>query len=574
MFLTCKEHIESVPAGNQVPKTFLWLYPETEIRTGVSKRSLHWWGEDPDGVVRGFLFSFRTVAAPVTTPAQPDTVRYVWTASNDTTILFPLDTLFRRFAVTVRAVDNSFAGLPVNSPVRLSPSAYWDVNDNGVFDSGDLQMPELAAAMDPVGSTLTFPVRNSPPSVSFAASPFDPTVTMKQPDTTYSAATFAFSAADPDGNNTLQSYRIALNDTSRPANWLTITLRDTLLTLLVPRARSDAAGSVPGTEVAADVYSGTFLGRRLIGQLSGLRLNANNVFYVQVKDVAGEYSLPLRMPSSAGVWYVRRPQGRLLLVSDYITSDGDAARATYLANLAGIPGGEFAAVDELNIGRGLDANMKSAGTPGAMVPAFVDPALTQTFLLYDYVFWYTDQYPSLTVAQLTLFTYMQNGGKVLFSTTFQNTVDPRGALNDFAPIDSVSSVPFTPRPAPGDTRIYANYRVFPDSTDPGNIYPQLAFNQPPAPQTFFLVYMRPIYRRSDARYIYHLQRDTLNTPPRYIGMPNLAAVDGQRQIIFFGLPLHLLNNQVYGNPAGLQAFFTRVFTREFNPLHKVNRMKF
>jgi hypothetical protein len=86
--------------------------------------------------------------------------------------------------------------------------------------------------------------------------------------------------------------------------------------------------------------------------------------------------------------------------------------------------------------------------------------------------------------------------------------------------------------------------------------------------------MRPIYRRSDARYIYHLQRDTLNTPPRYIGMPNLAAVDGQRQIIFIGLPLHLLNNQVYGNPAGLQAFFTRAFTREFNPLRKVNRMKF
>jgi hypothetical protein len=572
--LTCKEHIEGVPAGNQVPKTFLWLYPESEIRTGVSKRSLHWWGEDPDGVVRGFLFSFRTVAAPVTSPPQPDTVRYVWTASNDTTILFPLDTLFRRFAVTVRAVDNSFAGLPPNSPVRLSPSMYWDVNDNGVFDSGDLLLPELAAAMDPVGSTLTFPVRNSPPLVSFAASPFDPTATMKQPDTTYTAATFAFSASDPDGNNTLKSYRITLNDTSKPANWLTITLRDTVVTLLVPRARSDAAGSAPGTEVVADVYSGTFLGRRLIGQLSGLRLNASNVFYVQVKDVAGEYSPPLRMPSSAGIWYVKRPQGRLLLVSDYITSDGDAARSTYLTNLAGIPGGEFRTVDELNIGRGLDANMKSAGMPGAMVPAFVDPALTQTFLLYDYVFWYTDQYPSLSVAQLTLFTYMQNGGKVLFSTTFQNTVDPRGALNDFAPIDSVSSVPFTPRPAPGDTRIYANYRVFPDSTDPGNIYPPLAFNQPPAPQTFFLVYMRPIYRRSDARYIYHLQRDTLNTPPRYIGMPNLAAVDGQRQIIFIGLPLHLLNNQVYGNPNGLQAFFTRAFTREFNPLRKVNRMKF
>jgi hypothetical protein len=410
--------------------------------------------------------------------------------------------------------------------------------------------------------------------VSFALSPLDPTVTMKQPDTTYTAATFAFSATDPDGNNTLLSYRIALNDTSKPANWLTITLRDTIMTLVVPRLRSDAAGGVPGTEVAADVYSGTFLGRRVIGQLPNLRLNAYNVFYVQVKDVAGEYSPTVTMPSGTGAWYVRRPQGRLLLVNDYIASDGSAALDTYVANLAGIPGGEFLRVDELNIGRGLDANAKSAGNAGLMVPAFVDPALIQTFLLYDYVFWYTDQYPSLTVAQLSLFTYMQNGGKVLFSTTFQNTVDPRGALGDFAPIDSVSSVPFTPRPAPGDTRIPANYRVFPDSSDPRNIYPQLAFNAPPPPQTFFLVFMRPIYRRSDARYIYHLQRDTLNSPPRYIGVPNVAAIDGQRQIVFIGLPLHLLNNRVYGNPEGLQAFFTRVFTREFNPLRKVDRMRF
>ena len=82
----------------------------------MSKEQLHWWGEDPDGVVRGYLFGFRIVALRVTSPPVPDTMRYVWTAATDTTILFPLDTLFRRFAVTVRAVDNSFAGLPGACP--------------------------------------------------------------------------------------------------------------------------------------------------------------------------------------------------------------------------------------------------------------------------------------------------------------------------------------------------------------------------------------------------------------------------------------------------------------------------
>ncbi|HUI08900.1 MAG TPA: hypothetical protein VL221_01170, partial [Bacteroidota bacterium] len=198
-----------------------------------------------------------------------------------------------------------------------------------------------------------------------------------------------------------------------------------------------------------------------------------------------------------------------------------------------------------------------------------------TFLLYDYIFWYTDQYPSLATAQLSLFTYMQNGGKVLFSTTFQSGLDPRAAFKDFAPIDSIDSSPLPApvHPSVSDTRIPVNYRLYADSSGGGVPYPRLAFIlNGSAP--YHIVFMRPIYRRSDARYIYHLQPDTANTPPRYIGMPNLAAVDGQRTIVFIGLPLHLLDNTVYGNPEGLQAFFNRVFLQEFNPLHKVNRMRF
>jgi len=572
MSLSCREHLVDAPLGNSPPKTSLWLYPGGDIRAGVTREHLHWWGEDPDGVVRGYLFSFRVVQSNVTAPATPDTTRYTWTVAQDTLILFPLDTAFLRFAVTVRAVDNGFGGLAEHAAVRLAPFPYLDNNDNGVFDAGDARLDALTGAMDPAGSTLTFPIVNTPPSVSFVPNPIDATIPLKQPDTTYTVATFSWTGSDPDGNNTLRSYRIALNDSTFTVNTLALGLRDTLITLVVPRLRSDAAG--PGGIVTADVYSGQFLGRRQIGQITGLRLDALNVLYVQAKDVAGAFSPAITMPSGTNTWYVRRPQSRLLIVDDYISPDAAQALATYQRNLASIPGNAFVQVDMLNIGAGLLAADKNYGKPGPLTPPFVDPALIQTFLLYDYIFWYTDQYPSLGTAQLSLFTYMQNGGKVLFSTTFQSGLDPRAAFKDFAPIDSINSspLPSSTHPSPGDTRIPNNYRLYADSTS-GTIYPQLAF-VPNGSSPFNFVFMRPIYKRSDARYIYHLQADTANTPPRYFGTPNLAAVDGQRTIVFVGLPLHLLDNTQYGNPLGLQAFFNQVFLNEFNPLHKVNRMKF
>ena len=565
--VSCREHIAGTNSTNGKPSTYLWLYPDSTVGTGVSKAHLHWWGEDPDGLVRGFLFSFKAVYGGVTALPVPDTLRYTWTSKNDTTILFPLDTLFRKFTVVVRSVDNGFGGLPDGSVVRLTPFAYWDKNDDGMFDADDQKLPDLEGAMDMKGASLVFPIRNSPPSVTFLQNPNDPTNILRQPDTTFTVATFGWTASDPDGNNTLVSYRIALNDTTDPSNWLTIPLRDSVITLVVPRLRSDAAGAT----VSADVWTGTFLGRQFVGQLPGMRLDALNKFFVEVKDVAGEYSIPGVLPSGTDHWYVKRPRGTLLLVSDYVNSDAAAALSTYQASLTAVSP-QFASVDILNIGQGVALADKSGGRVGTLVPPFVDPALIQTFLLYDYVLWYTDQQPSLGVAQLSLFPYIQNGGKVLFSTTFLTTIDPRGALRDFAPIDSISSVdlsttrPAVPPAVAGDTRIPANFILYADSSDASDIYPQLAFNSTPSTHVIF---MRPVYRRADAKYIYHLQADSRG---RYFGTPNIGVIDGQRTIIFMGLPLHLLNNTTAGK--GLAAFFTKVFASEFSPSQVINRTVF
>ncbi len=574
----CSEKITDNPVTNKPPKTYLWLYPDSTIGIGVSRQHLRWWGEDPDGVVKGYLFAF--VATKVSRTPSPDTLRYTWVTKNDTVMQFPLDTLFRNFTVFVRAVDNTFNGLPNQSIVRLAPSPYVDNNKNGAFDAGDESLPGLLGAIDPTGALQTFPIRNTKPTISFLQNPNDPSLALRQPDFTFTVASFGFKGSDADGDNTLASYRIAVNDTSNPANWLSLPLRDTVITLVVPRARSDAAPQGNGVPVTADVYGGKFLGRHLLGQLPGLRLDAPNVFYVQAKDVAGEFSPPIRMPSGTQQWIVKRPRGKLLLVQDYTRNDAASAVATYITSLqAADP--SLTAIDTLNLALDVNAVQKQAGTLSRMVAPYIDPALIQTFLLYDYVFMYTDEYPSIKVLQVAPFTYIQNGGKMLFSTFFSpdfSRFSISTILREFAPIDSVCSA-FLPAtsPVPGARLIRANTLVLPDSTVPTNIYPLLAFNSSPSTHVFF---MREVYKRTDARVIYRLPRDRSSYTSVDPGggadtlQPKVAVVDGEGKIVFVGLPLHLLNNTVQGNPDGLKAFFRKIFTQHFRPSHKVDRRKF
>jgi hypothetical protein len=108
----CREHIADNPAAIRAPSTFLWLFPDSSLATGVSKTHLHWWGECQNALIRGYLFSFRIVTPGSTPASRIDTMRYSWTTKTDSTLLFPLDTLYRRFEVVVRGVTSSFRGLP------------------------------------------------------------------------------------------------------------------------------------------------------------------------------------------------------------------------------------------------------------------------------------------------------------------------------------------------------------------------------------------------------------------------------------------------------------------------------
>jgi hypothetical protein len=583
-FFQCKEKIADSPIGNSPPRTYLWLYPDppesTVVDTGISRRRVHWWAEDPDGLVRGYLFGF--VRFRNNGMLAPDTVTYTWTTKNDTTIRFPLDTLFRYFTVFVRAVDDQFPGLPERSRVRLVPTPVADTSGLGVFDQ---PLARLTGAMDPRGAFLVFPVRNTPPTITFAQNPNDPTNLLRLPDYTYTVVSIGFKGYDPDGDETLAEYRIALNDTSNPGNWMSVRTRDTVVTLVVPRERSDAAPNIPGAEVVADVYSGKFLGGQVVGQLPGLRLDTTNVFFVQARDVAGEYSSVIRIPTATqSAWFVKRPRGKVLLVQDYTDIDSTSARTAYLTGLHGIPDPVFATIDELNITpAGFPITEKQAGRVSRMVPPYIDPTMIRTFLLYDYVILFTDAVPTLGVIQAVPFYYLQNGGKMLLSMKFSadfSLFNPTAILREFAPVDSVASVFLGtphPFPSPGDNRIRGASKLHPDSSIAGNIYPGLVFIG--TRSTIHSFFWRDMYRRTDGRVIYRLEPDSLG---RYNAVdpggndtarPKVAIVDGQGKIVIFGLPMHLLTDTA--NPSlGLMPLFRKMFTEHFSARHRIDRRKY
>jgi photosystem II stability/assembly factor-like uncharacterized protein len=539
----CRNNPSEHEATNKSPKTLLWLYPDSTIAPGHSKQHIHWSGTDPDGLVNGYLFASGKLGLNPRHLVFSDSIVWHWISTQDSIVAFPLLTKRDTFQIVVRAVDNSYpSAIASGAVIRnvVSGKPYWDKNNNGIYDSSDVYLPSFANSIDPQGGILSFPVVNQPPSISFAPNPNNPTVNIQQPDTTYTASSFAWSATDPDGDETVVQFEIALNDTNDLSRLLVIPSAsiaatasamslpalpnsDTyfLVSLLVPRERTDGLTGSP--EVTADVWSGMFgTVRRNIGQLGHLKLNSLNTFYVRARDIADSASSWIRLPGDAThTWYVRNPHGSVLIVDDYLASDKDSALTFYRSLVKSAGYSDF---EVMNIDRGLTAADKLSQTLGKMVPNLLDPAMISTLQLFDVVVWYSDVYPSLVAAQFPLYQYVHDQtrhGKVIFTTQFQYSIDPRGAITDFAPLDSISNVDLNNSrmlPTAGDTHIPKGYALLPISSS----YPQLVFNSP-SKSSLYSVYVRPIYKRADAEYIYRIQADTSRiTSTNRIGPPSYS----------------------------------------------------
>src|SRR4030095_8424442 len=170
---SCTDLTEGV-VNNLPPETFLSLFPDSIISPQKTRIKITWWGDDPDGLLSGFHFSF-------------DSTNWTTTTLNDST-----------FQLVIAGNDSTFR--------------FWvaAIDDRGLID--------------PTPATNLYPVVNSAPSVTFNAG-------TEISDTSFPVASFAWTGTDPDGNNTIRNYYWALNDT---ANWHELNSNVTTITLREP----------------------------------------------------------------------------------------------------------------------------------------------------------------------------------------------------------------------------------------------------------------------------------------------------------------------------------------------------
>jgi len=142
---------------NLPPESYLSIFPDSIIAPGSTLKKINWWGDDPDGLVKGFRISF-------------DSVNWGYTTKNDSSFLLSINGNDSTFRFWVAAVD-----------------------DKGLID--------------PTPATNLYPVINTPPVVSFDAG-------TELPDTTFPVATFKWTGSDPDGVETIRYYQYSLNDTN------------------------------------------------------------------------------------------------------------------------------------------------------------------------------------------------------------------------------------------------------------------------------------------------------------------------------------------------------------------------
>ena len=393
LIVSCTDDPVSNPAGNQSPNTGLSLYPDSTILPQQSRITVHWWGDDPDGIVIGYYFTW-------------DNINWSFTASNDSLFALQIGVSDTIYTFRVSAVDNEGNKLYDNNVNRngidFGPEPFIDENDDGQYNQGEFFYD--IGLVDPTPARFDFPLRNTAPTISWSDLSF-------LPDTSFPVMSFSWNVDDIDGVESIVSIEIVLNDTTNQSNIVNIDCSVRTVTLRT----NDFSTGTAAMEILIESQEGNIYPELL----PGLILDANNSFYVRAVDISGAASPFISLPDSGQTWYVKKPVGNLLIIDDYRTVDNAAAFYYAMFDSLGLTG-------QYNV---YDIHNET--------PPFLNVTFLETIKLFDYLFWYTDNSPSVDLASFATDKYLTAGGKVAFSMQFPQTVDPVG-LASFIPIISDS----------------------------------------------------------------------------------------------------------------------------------------
>ena len=488
---TCTKDIVDNPIGNKPPHTGIFLYPDSSISSQPSKINVHWWGDDPDGFVIGYYFSW-------------DGKNWSFTQSNDSLFALQVGVADTSYVFRVSAVDNGGNGVYdkdiTQNGIDYGPEPFTDKNNNGVWDQGESFVD--IGLIDSQPATASFPIKNSAPVINW-----DQLTVL--PDTSFPAMSFGWNASDIDGDATIVKINVALNDTTNPDN--IVSLDGSVRNISI--RTTDFLSSFPLTEILIGGLESNIAQRKL----SGIILNGNNKIYVQAEDISGAKSDFIQLPDSGDTWYVKKPKGNLLIVDDYTTRDDAASFYSKMFD------------DSLNLKNRYDIYDFHNQTP---------PYLNITFLLtmklFKYVFWYTDNNPSLDLLSSTTQNYIENGGKMAFSMQFPQAID-LAVIQSFLPIGTDSS--------DSKTTLFGGTKISSDTTQPE--YPNLELSSSIyRVKSFYLNLLGGIP-------IYYFPNKELKG---YVGFTDL-----EKKLFFIGVPL----NKAEGGSANVKSLLNKVFFQDF-----------
>jgi len=489
LITSCYDDIADNLIGNQPPDTGVFLYPDSTIADQPSRLNVSWWGDDPDGLIVGFYFTW-------------DGVNWSFTQSTDSLFALQIGETDTLYAFKVSAVDNGGNGVYdkqiVQNNINYGAEPFTDKNGNGVYDEGENFID--IGLIDPTPAVINFPITNTAPEISWTKD------LSFVPDTSFAVMSFGWEASDIDGDATITAINVALNDTTNPDNVVS----------LDGEVRRITIRPTSGSENVLDILIDGSSSNIASSKLHGIKLNANNRIFVQAVDISGAKSPFISMPGNDSNWFVKKSEGKILIVDDYGTSDNAPTFYADIMNQIGLSG-KYDVYD-----------IKSSDIP------YMNVTFLETIKLYKYIFWYSDNNPSLDLAATVADKYTSAGGKIFYSLQFPQSTDLT-VVQAFLPISADSS--------DYKTSLLSGVKV-------GPVAGQLAY---PELQTTISLF------RARSFYLTALGSIPIYYFPNGEMKGNIGFFDSEKKVFFIGLPLHRLN----GGSANVKELFNRVLKEDF-----------
>jgi len=504
MFFSCNEEIADALLTNQPPDTFLFLYPDSIISQQPSRLKVSWWGDDKDGLVIGFYFKWEGIDSA-----------WTFTPFNDSTFSLPIGSTDTSYNFLVASADNEGNGVydsQVNqNGINFGSEPFVDQNMDGTFNQGEKFFD--IGLIDPTPASTKFPILNSTPEISWNE------LTIL-PDTSFPVMTLAWNADDLDGTETIVKINIALNDTT---SFVSLNGGARLITI---RTNPAVAGQNPELEILLNGSDQNIFPDKL----KGIKLDDQNKIYVQAEDISGAKSSFISIPDSGNTWFVKKPNGKVLIVDNFQVSNQSAnteAANFYNQSFSSIAGGSLAGKFEV-------FDMQNSALP------FENVTLLETLKLFEFVFWYSTSKPRLDLLNLVTNKFREANGKIAISLTLEDSSSSfpfdLSSLQGFLPIDSVGK------------KVQQGFLLSGADVVPSS----QVMNYPPLKTSATISFVRVFEPNGiNAEKVYELSSTQLNG--------NISFRTTDKTLFFIGLPLHQCN----GGFANVEELLEKIFIEDF-----------